>query len=184
MQAFLDEYGPRRQYFPQYDLQQMLAGDAYFAGVGLNSFWLACDGHRLMGMAGLWDQKAFKQTRVLRYPRGTEWLRHGYNSWSRLLGGVHLPARGGVLDYRSAHTVLVRDEDPAILRELLVPMVNQVRKQRAALVVAQFQDDPLAPAMGGFRKQCMDSCHFLVSFDGDPRASLTSRLPYVEVARL
>ena len=185
MQALLDEQGPRRQFFPCYQLQSMLSGDAYFAGIRPDSFWLAWSGRQLVGMAGLWDQKAFKQTRVLRYPPGTEWLRHGYNSWSRLLGGVHLPRRGGVLDYRSAHTVLVHDDDPAILRELLVPMVNQVRAQRAALVLAQFRDDPLSLALHGFRRQTLHSRHFLVSFDKDPRPSLSpTQLPYVEVARL
>ena len=185
MQAFLDQQGPQRQYFPCYELQSMLQGDAYFSGVQPESYWLAFAGERLVGMAGLWDQKAFKQTRVLRYPPGTEWLRHGYNTWSRLLGGVHLPRSGGVLEYRSAHTVALLDDDPAILRELLIPMVNQVRQQRAALVLAQFSDDPLSLALAGFRRQVLRSKHFLVSYDGDPRPTLSrSRPPYVEVARL
>jgi len=185
MQALLDIEGPRRQFFPCYRLQSMLEGDAYFSGIRPDAFWLALENGELLGMAGLWDQKAFKQTRVLRYPPGTEWLRHGYNTWSRLLGGVHLPPSGGVLDYRSAHTLVVRNHDPVILRSLLGPMVRQVRKQRAALVLALFRGDPLAQALQGFRRQLLHSRHFLVSFDGDPRPSLSrEHMPYVEVARL
>lgn len=185
MQAFLDEHGPQRQFFPCYRLQDLVSRHPYYLGLSVQDFWLARRDGELVGLVGVWDQKPFKQTRLLRYPRGLAWARHGYNVWSRLLGGVHLPPSGGVLDYRSTHTLLIRDNDAEVLRALLAPLVAQTRAQRAALVVAFFEGDPLADAMRGFRRQCLRSHHFLVSYGMDPRAGLDpSRLPYVEVARL
>ncbi|MDF1821294.1 MAG: hypothetical protein P1U64_06975 [Alcanivoracaceae bacterium] len=185
MQEMIDTLGPRRQYFPCYDLAALRDGGRYFRGMHIGDYWLAFEGARLVAMAGLWDQKPFKQTRVLRYPRGTEWLRHGYNVWGRLLGGVTLPPSGGVIDYRSVHTLLVRDDCPLRLQALLRPMVVQARSERAALVLAFFRGDPLAAALEGFRRQLLESEHFLVSYSGDPRPSLEpARLPYIEVARL
>ena len=185
MQAMIDTLGPRRQFFPCYDLHQLTRGANYFRGMRISDYWLAFEGDTLVAMAGLWDQKPFKQTRVLRYPRGTEWLRHGYNVWGRLLGGVTLPPSGGVIDYRSVHTLLVRDDCPQRLQALLRPMVAQARAERAALVVAFFRGDPLAAAISSFRRQMLESAHFLVSYGADPRPGLeAARLPYIEVARL
>lgn len=185
MQAFIDRLAPSRQFFPCYRLADMLDGHPYYRGLTPQDFWLARRGDAIVGMVGVWDQKPFKQTRLVRYPRGLAWARHGYNVWSRLLGGVHLPASGGVLDYRSTHTLLVEHDDPTVLRALLAPMVAQAREDRAALVVAFFEGDPLARALRGFRRQTLSSHHYLVSYGADPRPTLSAApLPYVEVARL
>lgn len=184
MQAWLDEHGPRRQFFPRYQLADLINGHDYYRGLVVQDFLLAWRGTELVGMTGTWSQKSFKQTRVLRYPFALGGLRHLLNLYSRLRGGLHLPAAGGTLDYRMLHSTLVRDDAPAVLDALLQPLVEQARRERCALSAGFFLQDPLREAAGGYRRQRLASRHFLVSYEQDPRPLLDGRLPYVEVARL
>lgn len=184
MQRFLDEEGPKRQFFPCYRLTKILDGGNYYRDVKVSDFWLAFDGDVLVGMTGVWDQKGFKQTRLVQYPGGLAWLRHLYNAWSLLVGGVHLPPEGGCINYRALHTLVVRNNNPALLAALIEPVARRARADRAALVTAFFTDDPARHALDAFRTQTMLSRHFLMSFDGDPGVMLDGRPRYVEVARL
>ncbi len=184
MQDFINRHGPKRQFFPCYELRKLIDSSTYFRDIRIDDYWLAMNGDKLVGMVGAWNQKGFKQTRLLQYPGGLAWLRHLYNAWSFFFGGVHLPAAGGVINYRLLHTVLVEDDNPDVLAALMEPLAAYCRRIRAALVVAFFESDPLKTAVRKFRHQNMLSKHFLLSYDGDPRPKLDQRLPYVEVARL
>lgn len=184
MQAFLDAEGPNRQFFPLYDLARLLAEDRYYAGLRPHNFLLAYDGDALVGIAGDWDQAAFKRTRVLEYPGALRWLRHGYNGWGAMTGGMRLPATGQCFHYRSLHTVLAKNNDPRIFRGLLDHALAG-NPDCEALACGFFDGDPMAEALGKYRRRTMRSRHFLVCYDGDPRAGIDGRLlPYVDVARL
>ncbi|MFP1682999.1 hypothetical protein ACLD0W_10825 [Alloalcanivorax sp. C16-1] len=175
MSALLAREGARKQFFP-WGAAEQLAGDG-FLGV-----WR---GERLMGLLGYWDQKAIKQTRVLGYRGGRGWWRPFYNLHSRVRGGFRLPPPGGYLSYLSLHTVAVADNDPFWLQCLLDQAVADFHGRYDALVCGFFLDDPLAAVAAGYRRQCLYSDHFLVSYDGDPRAHLDAdRLFYADVARL
>lgn len=184
MQAFINEHGPKRQFFPCYELRKLLDASTYFRDIRIADYWLALRGGRIVGMVGVWNQKGFKQTRLLQYPGGLAWMRHLYNAWSWVFGGVHLPPAGGVINYRLLHTTLIENDDPEVLAALLEPLASLCKQQRAALVAAFYQGDPLAASVKKFRHQNMLSKHFLMSYEGDPRPKLDARLPYVEVARL
>ncbi|MFN3714378.1 MAG: hypothetical protein ACK4SX_12035 [Alcanivoracaceae bacterium] len=184
MQALHDELAPSRQFYPRYRFGALLENDAYFRGVSIDDFWLAFRGEQLVGMAGLWDQKSFKQTRVLAYPRGLSGLRHLWNLWARLFGGLQLPPAGGTINYLMLHSLLVRDNDSAVFDAMLSDMVQQRGGHRAAISVGFFVQDPLRQALRGYRRQTMQSRHFLIGFHDDPRQRLDQRLPYIELARL
>ena len=181
MREWLREQGPRRHFFPVYQLDKLLSGDPYYRGLQLDDFFLAWRGQQLVGMVGTWNQKPFKQTRVLGYPMGLAWLRHVYNLHSRMRGGLTLPPAGGTLDYLLLHTLLIENDDPAILDALLQEILAV---QPGAVSVGLFNDDPLADAVQGYRRQTLRSQHFLISYEDNPAAELDCRLPYVEIARL
>lgn len=184
MQVFLDVEGPRRQFFPRYDLARLLAEDRYYSGLRPENFLLAFDGDALVGMAGDWDQAAFKRTRVLAYPGVLRWLRHGYNVWGTLTGGMCLPATGDCFHYRSLHTVLATGNEPSVFRALLDHALAG-NPDCGALACGFFVGDPVAVELEKYRRRTMRSRHFLVCYDGDPRAGMDQRLlPYVDVARL
>lgn len=185
MQAFLRDQGARKQFFPACDLAGLTTGDPYYRNLGVEDFLVVESGGRLLGMLGTWDQKAFKQTRVVRYAPGMNVLRHAYNLHSLLRGGMRLPPAGGTLSYLSLHSILVRDNDPDILRCLLDFCIDHFHERYDALVCGFFRDDPLRRVPAAHRRQLLHSRHYLVSFDGDPRDRLDAgRIPYVDVARL
>jgi hypothetical protein len=184
MQQFHDQYAPQRQLYPRYKFAGIEEGHPYFNGLKLSDYWLAFRADELVGMAALWDQKHFKQTRVLAYPRGLSWLRYLWNFWARLVGGLYLPPAGGSLHYLMLHSVLVQSEQPQVLRELLVHMSAYASEQGAAISAGFFHDDPLRSALQGCRRQTMQSQQFLIGYYGDPRVALDDRPGSIELARL
>lgn len=184
MQQFHDRYAPLRQFYPRYEFSRVLEGHPYFHGLALQDYWLAFRGNELVGMAALWDQKSFKQTRVIAYPAGLSGLRHLWNLWARIFGGLHLPAAGGTMRYLMLHSVLVRDNDPAVLRALLAKMSAYAASRQAAISAGFFLDDPLRQAVQKCRRQILRSRHYLIGYHNDPRQQLDERPGYIELARL
>lgn len=184
LQVFLDREGPRRQFFPVLDLAQLLDGGDYFRGLSPEDFLLALDGEDLVGVLGTWDQHAYKRTRVLAYPGALRWARHGYNAVSAVIGGMTLPAAGDCFNYRSLHTVCVRDDDTRVFAALLERALCET-DDSDALVAACFPEDPFARELARRSRRTMQSRHFLVCYDRDPRAEIDPSLTRsVEIARL
>lgn len=184
MQQFHDRYAPLRQFYPRYEFSRVLDGHPYFHGLALQDYWLAFRGDELVGMAALWDQKSFKQTRVIAYPAGLSGLRHLWNLWARIFGGLHLPPAGGTMRYLMLHSVLVRDDDPSVLRALLAEMSSCAASRQAAISAGFFLDDPLRQAVQRCRRQILRSRHYLIGYHNDPRQQLDGRPGYIELARL
>lgn len=184
MQQFHDCHAPLRQFYPRYEFSRIMEGHPYFHGLMLQDYWLAFRGDELVGMAALWDQKSFKQTRVVAYPPGLSGLRHLWNLWARVFGGLHLPAAGGTMRYLMLHSVLIRDNDPAVLRALLAEMSSYAASKQAAISAGFFLDDPLRQAVQNCRRQILRSRHYLIGYHNDPRQQLDGRPGYIELARL
>lgn len=185
LRAFWQREGGAKQFFPWYDLEGLDDEDGYYRGLSIDSFVLAEDADGIAGVVGIWDQKGFKQTRVIRYAPGLLVLRHLYNAFSWLLGGMYLPRAGNCFSYYALHSIAVRNNDPDLLRLLLDFCVHHLSDVCDALVCGFFNTDPLSEVPAGYRRRVLHSRHFLVSYDGDPRERIdTDRVPYVDVARL
>lgn len=184
LQSFLDDEGSRRQFCPRYSVAALEGGDAYYRGLSLTDYWLALDGDRIEGVVGVWDQKAFRQSRVVGYHPAVRAARPFYNAWSRLTGGMRLPPAGSCFQYLVLHTVLIRQHRAAVLEPLLDTLLEHYRPAYDALVAGFFQSDPLAGVPAQYRRRVLRSRHFLMGWDEDPSGALDDRIPYAEVARL
>lgn len=185
LEAFWKRQGGQKQFFPFYDLQDLDDPVGYYRGLSADSFIIAESADEILGVVGTWDQKHFKQTRVVRYAPGMDLLRYCYNAVSRVRGGLRLPPAGGVLSYLALHSIAVENNDPELFRLLLDYCVHHFSDDYDALVCGFFRTDPLARVPARYRRRLLHSRHFLVSYDGDPRANLDpERIPYVDVARL
>ncbi|MCG8668414.1 MAG: hypothetical protein MI867_03305 [Pseudomonadales bacterium] len=187
LQSFFDENAPKRQFYPVYDFAKIVSGDDYYSGLSLADFMLCFneDG-KLKGVAGSWDQKSFKQTRIISYPGITKYLRHLFNLYSLVRGGLTLPKAGGALNYCMLHSVLIDNDDPGVFRALLENIIVQLKQSGyEGLMVGSINNDPYVSILESYRHRKTYTNHYIASYnEHDPRETLDTRPLYLEVARL
>jgi len=184
MQAFFDREAPRRNGYPVYDFSKVLAGDPYYAGIAIGDYALAFKGGQLIGMLGSWNQKAYKQTRIMGFKPAIAAIRPLYNLYAGLFGGFKLPPVGGMLNYLTLHTTLIANDDAAIYRALIDWIMAHEGQKYDALACALTKGDPLEDVPRGYKRQKLYSSHFWLSYGDDPRPGIDNRPLYVELGRL
>ncbi len=186
MNRFVQKMSRYYQFLPVYDFNGLLTGEAYFRGLSIQDFILVERHGELCALGAVWDQKAFKQTRVVSYQPWINLLRPVYNLWTRLLGGLHLPPAGELLDYRLVHSPLTTPDDTeafAILLQALWEHCSQTGGR--ALSLSLSANDPRRTVIRNFRHFFMAGTHYLASFSRDSLPDLDERLvPYFECGRL
>ncbi len=208
MQMLLDSEGPRKRFFPAYDMAGV-GSRAYYRDLAFEDFYLAYEGNCLVGMAGIWDQGGFKRTRVMGYAPWLRFLRPMHNAWARLRGGLRLPPPGEALRCLHLHTAVMRDNRPDIFRAILARIrrdhsvasrrmdPGEVGKAEGAKEQAMGYDfllggfdtrDPLLEVLRELPHQDFGGKHYVVSWEGDPRLRFQpgpyGDLFYLEAARI
>jgi hypothetical protein len=184
MQAFFDREAPRRNGYPLYNFEKLLAGDAYYAGLKIGDYALALHNGQIIGMMAGWNQKAYKQTRIVGFKPILQVLRPVYNLYVGLMGGFKLPPVGGVLNYLTLYGTLVAGDDTAVHRALIDWIMANQGQKYDALAIGVTQGDPLCETPRGYKRQKLISSHFWLSYGDDPRPSIDDRPLYVELGRL
>jgi hypothetical protein len=184
MQAFFDLEAPRRNGYPVYDFAKLLAGDPYYAGLSIGDYALALRDGQIIGMLAGWNQKAYKQTRIMGFKPIVKLLRPFYNLYVGLMGGFKLPAIGGTLNYLSLYNVLVAKDDGPVLQGLIDWVMAHQGQKYDALATAFTKGDPLEEVPRGYKRQKLFSSHFWLSYGDDPRPGIDNRPLYVELGRL
>lgn len=184
MQAFFDREAPRRNGYPVYDFEKLLAGDPYYAGLSIGDYVLATRNGQIIGMVAGWNQKAYKQTRIVGFKPIIKLLRPVYNLYVGLTGGFKLPPIGGVLNYLTLANILVANDDAAVLQGLIDYVMATQGQKYDALATAFTQGDPLENVPRGYKRQKLYSSHFWLSYGADPRPGIDNRPLYVELGRL
>jgi hypothetical protein len=83
---YLNEHGPRRQFFPAYREQDLFTDRGMLQKLRPSDIVLATDAGRIVGVLGAWNQSSFKQVIVQRYSRGLgrrSMRVMGPSAWSR-----------------------------------------------------------------------------------------------------
>ena len=121
-------------------------------GLQVHDYLLAFDaaGH-LRGFMGVWDQREFKQMRVLSYSPRLRWVRRAINALSAVTPCPGLPDEGEVL--RGLATVHVCAPDAEVLRALLLEAYRQRLGQAVFLTIGLDARDPLLRATDGLLAQ-------------------------------
>lgn len=184
MQAFFDREAPRRNGYPCYEFAKVLANDPYYAGISIGDYALAFKGGQLIGILGSWNQKAYKQTRVMGFKAPIGLIRPLYNLYASIAGGFRLPPVGGVLNYLTLHTTLVANDDKDVFRALIDWIMANQGQKYDALACGITHGDPLVEVPRGYKRQKLFSSHFWLSYGDDPRPSIDDRPLFVELGRL
>jgi hypothetical protein len=186
MQAFFDENAPLKEFYPCYDFSKIGTDHAYYRDIKIDDYFLAFRDKVLVGVCGVWDQKAFKQTRFVSYQGKMKYLRHINNIKSHLIGGLQLPKPGNLANYLSLHSILCVDNDAGIFKDLLNAVLKIYHDSLYESLIFGFDTrDPLHQAADGLKAYQLLSNHYLASYHSDPAEELDQQgLIYLEPARL
>ncbi|HKG95558.1 MAG TPA: GNAT family N-acetyltransferase [Gemmatimonadaceae bacterium] len=153
MAALWGRVAPGRQFAPLMDAEGMVRWMGRAPGLHVTDYLLARgrDG-RIAGFLALWDQRSFKQLRVVRYSPAMAAMRLAVNALAPLAGAPPLPREGSALHALAA--VHVCASDPAVLHALLVHGYNARRRTGYSFfTIGLDARDPLAGALRGFWAQ-------------------------------
>ncbi len=186
MQAFFEREAPNKQFYPYYKLSEIGSNNPYYFNIKLSDFFLAFENDELVGMAGLWDQKCFKQTKISAYTGGMQFIRPIYNLYTKLFGGLLLPPPGSDTKYINLHTILCKDNQIDIFADLIKVIRSHYRYSDYDALVFGFDiNDPLNKIASKYKGTKLFSQHFLMSYGENPHFRLDqNKLNYLETARL
>ncbi len=185
MQTLIEEEGPQRQYFHYHDLSQITREAPYYRSLSISDYYLIFEDGELRGMAGTWDQKNFKQTRIAGYSRSVRVSRPLYNTWARAMGGLALPRVGKCFTYLTLHTLLIKDHDVHLFRVLINRLLRGPGRHYDALACGFFTSDPLNQGPGAFPRRTLLSHHFVGSWSRHRKPAIDPTLvPHADIARL
>jgi len=184
--AFLREHGAAKQFFPTYDVDGF-GGDSATCGFRVDDFIVVRSRGTVVGVIGLWDQSAYKQTVVQAYSGWLGRARPLYNAGAGLLGAQPLPEAGQAIRSIYASFVCVADNDPAIFQALLQSAYNLAAQRKYAfLIIGLSVRDPLLRIARRYAHITYRSRLYLVCWqDGEGfHERLDNRVPYIDVATL
>ena len=184
--AFLERHGAARQFFPVYTKDDFRESPTT-RGFRVEDFLLASRAGQLVGVAGLWDQSAYKQTVVRGYAGALRWLRPLSVAGARVMGARPLARPGEAIRAIYLALVCVAGDDPTVFRALLRHAHDlAARRGFAYLMVGLTARDPLLAVARESWHVAYPSRVFTVSYpDEDARdGPLDGRLPYIEIASL
>lgn len=185
LQAFYDEQAPRKNGAPclQFD---RIGQDPHYRGLSINDFFISSESGVITGICGIWDQKSFKQTRVVAYDGPLKYLRPFANWLRPLTGAIFLPPAETVLPYLNLYTTVVKGNDSDLLRDLLAFVLNTYRKSAYAyLLGGVFEQDPLNTAYNSFQRKRIIYGNFFWVYAGNQLPDglvAPGRVPVFEVA--
>jgi hypothetical protein len=99
-----------------------------FRGLEAHDIALAIADGRIVGTLGAWDQRAFRQTRVVDYDARIALARPLYNAWSLVRGAPRLPRRGSIVCARSCAVPVVAGDDDDVFRALIAFSLARTRE--------------------------------------------------------
>jgi hypothetical protein len=184
MNEFIQSNGGTKNFFPFYDFSQL--DTPYYKGLSIDKFYLAIANGEIIGIAGVWDQKAIKQTKIHAYSKLYKSVRPLVNVSTFITGGLKLPSPGTTLNYLAVHAVIVKDNDPIILKKLLQTISNDFVKAGYDYFLIGFDEkDKLNEALSIFKhKRIIKGKHFLVSNKEITDTETLSSPYYLETARI
>lgn len=118
---FLKRHSQKRLLGDCLDEERMAERLRLWPGLSLEDFLLARNAEgRIVGCLAPWDTGNFKRTRVLGYHGRMAFIRRAYNLMAALRGFVPLPSPGECFRFPFLTHLEIEDDDPAILRDLLL----------------------------------------------------------------
>ncbi|HTS38860.1 MAG TPA: hypothetical protein VMH04_24510 [Candidatus Solibacter sp.] len=151
----------------------------------LDNFHVALRGDKVVGVLGSWDQRSFKQTRIVSYGSRLRWLVPLANALRPIAKTAAYPKPGGEVPYFYISFIAIDEDDVEVFRALLRSAYNAaVGKGYLYAMLALHERDPLLPALREYSLTPFFGRLFCVTFEDGEQAfsQLDGRVPYLEAA--
>ncbi|MBX3468861.1 MAG: hypothetical protein KF878_18480 [Planctomycetes bacterium] len=183
--ACLQRSARRYQFAPCWTAAD-LASPERARGLRPEDFVVALRGGEVVGCAAVWDQRAYKQTRVTGYSRRMAWARPVANLLAPLLGTPRLPRAGAALRDAFLSHLAVDDDDPAVARALLAAALRGARGKHDLVTLALDPTGPLFEVARAFPHRPYPSVLYAVHWEDGAAAvaALDDRPAWIEAALL
>lgn len=181
--AFLNQHGPRRQFFPACEGQ----GKNLLDLIGMGNLLVAQKGGQITGVLAIWNQEQYKQYIVAGYSGFFLAFRLCLNAVLRMKGYHPLPPAGNHLRYATAALVCIRDDDQYVFNHLIQCALNRAAQAGLhQLALGLHETDPLCLYMKDYFHIEYRSWLYLVCWENDSfYESLDStKVPYLEIGTL
>ena len=183
MVSYLNSYNAGRQLAPVHHLEDF-APTGRWRNLDASDFFLAWEGSILHGVAALWDQSPFKQTRVLSYSGRWWWLRWLSRILSTALPVARLPSPGSLFRFGYASFIALDTGKPEILYALLRTMREEAaRRKWMHLLLTLHERDPLLAIASQLPHTKFHGDLYQVAMQS-PAALNSGFLPHVEASLL
>lgn len=186
MNAFVQSMAQHFNFLPRYDFADVLSQQSYWQGLHISDFSLVFRGRELVGLYGLWDQKSFKQTRVISYHPLIVLIRPLYNIWARHNQRLLLPPKGELLEYLMLHSPLCQPDDIDAFDYMVQSAFAQtLQRGVTALCYSLIERDPRRVVQSRHYGNVIRGLHGFYSFGENPAPRFdTQRLTYLECGRI
>jgi hypothetical protein len=159
---------PGRQLSQVHDAESLARWIRDAPGLDISSYRLAHGSNgRLIGFFGLWNQREFKQMKVVSYSSRMAAARRVFNAITPIVGAERLPEAGRQLNLVTAVNVCVPATRPDVLRSLIVGAHNELRHSVCSVFnIGLDTKDPLSSALDGLFAQPTDVNAYLCYGNG------------------
>jgi hypothetical protein len=142
---------PTRQFAHVMDAEALGGWIDSAPGLGIDDYLLARDrSGKLLGFVGVWDQRALKTLRVLRYSPALSILRGLVSVVAPFVGAATPPEIGAPLHYATAVHLCVPLDRPDVLRTLILASYDHLRgSDRVFMNVTLDAREPTVSALRG-----------------------------------
>lgn len=186
--AFKEQMKKFYNFLPDYDFSALLAGNhPFWRDIDPKQMFVVYDAdENIKGMFGLWNQKAFKQTKVVKYSKTLKWIKPFYNFYASLFGLIKLPQEQHNFDYLMAHCVLCDPNDATLFEYMLYQLHLHCKKQgNSSFCLTLSEEDPRNEVLKKIKTHKIHAIHALHSFESKPFEVLDqSKISFFEVGRI
>lgn len=173
--TYLNDVNRKFQFSPRYEPSDF-HNARLLPGFTPDQLCVATRGEIIVGVAGLWDQRAIRQSVVAGYAGLLGWLRPLYNAYATMARRPRYPPPGSPLRACYAAFLAVDPPDGTVLLELIRAMLSERHEPPFDYLLFGLHDShPLAPTLERVATRVMTIRVYLVYWDDD-----RSRVPQLD----
>lgn len=183
--AALDAFAARHEFAPVWTTARLATALSATPGLGIERFFIAWEGGRVVGTLAAWDQDALQRRRVLRYGGRASVYRAVLALRARAGHRPALPAPGGLLRELHVTHVAVEDDRAEVFEALLHAAWDAFAEGYHFLTFGLAEGHPLLRALRSFDHGMFHTVLHAVSWDGSPWTGHAFRGPlFHEISHL